>query len=147
MLRPIYETDQDRQNEAIVAKTLAAMWLCDIVKLKHACVVDYAIKRSGKIVAVMEIKCRNYTYQRLDELGGLILSAHKFQGAKSWCDTHKIGAVLAIGLTDGIYSFVIKPDEEWPVFSLVIGGRRDRGDAQDIEPCVLIPMDRFVKHA
>lgn len=146
MTRPIYETSSDRQKEAQVAETLASIWLCEIVKMKPACVVDYAIKRSGKIVAVMEIKCRNYTFQELDEMGGLILSAHKLQSAKAWTDTHDIAFVLALGLPDGIYAETLW-SLHWPVFDLVIAGRYDRGDKQDTEPCGLIPMERFTKYA
>ena len=146
MNRPLYETNADRQKEAQVAETLASLWLCEIIKMKPACVVDYAIKRSGKIVAVMEIKCRNYTYQQLHEMGGLILSAHKLQSAKAWTDTHKVWFVLAIGLPDGIYATTFS-GVEWPVFDLVIAGRYDRDDKQDTEPCGLIPMERFAKYA
>ncbi len=146
MSRPLYETSADRQKEAQVAETLASIWLCDIVKMKPACVVDYAIKRSGKVVAVMEIKCRNYTFEKLDEMGGLILSAHKLQSAKAWSDTHSIPFVLAIGLPDGTYATTFTSND-WPIFDLVIAGRYDRGDKQDTEPCGLIPMKRFIRYA
>jgi hypothetical protein len=147
MTRPTYETASDRAKEEEIAKTLASIWLCSVLKMKPACVIDYAIKRSGLIVAVMEIKCRSYTSHELDGMGGLILSAHKMQNAKQWRDTHKVAFVLALGLPDGIFAMAITADEEWPHFQLVMAGRRDRGDAQDIEPCVLIPMKRFAKYA
>jgi hypothetical protein len=147
MTRPLYETDQDRQLEADVGKTLSVLWGCSLIRMKRACVIDYAIKRSGEIVAVMEIKCRTYTYEKLHSMGGLILSAHKMQSAKAWRDTHNVAFVLALGLPDGVYTFSIKTEDEWPFFPLIIAGRHDRGDAQDIEPCVVIPMERFVRNA
>jgi hypothetical protein len=144
MSRPLYESELDRGNESQVAKVIEAKWKCLAKKLKPACEVDYALERSGRIIAMMEVKCRAYTYGRLDELGGLMLSAHKWQAARRWWENHGIGFVLAVGLTDGVYALSVHPDGGWPQkLPLVMGGRLDRGDAQDIEPCVLIPMNLF----
>jgi hypothetical protein len=34
-------------------------------------------------------------------------------------------------------------DDKAPHINLVMGGRTDRNDPQDTEPCVLIPMSMF----
>jgi len=146
-MRPTYETPSDRQKEAEVAKQLAFLWQCSLHKMKHANVVDYLMQKDGKSVAVLEVKCRTYSYEKLDGLGGLMLSAHKLQHAKHWRDTHQVAFILALGLPGGIFAMSIKPEEDWPQFKLVVGGRYDRGDTQDIEPCALIPMEKFVQYA
>jgi hypothetical protein len=143
--RPFYETESDIMNAASVAEQISSVWGCEFVKMKRACVVDYALKRDDKFVAVMEVKCRNYSSDEIARMGGLILSAHKVQAAKTWKDTHRIAFVLAIGLTDGIFVMSIKSGDEWPFFDLTMAGRYDRGDPQDVEPCVLIPMNCFRK--
>jgi hypothetical protein len=141
----MYETEFDVRNAAAVAGELSAEWGCSVVKMKRACVVDYGLIVRDVIAAVMEVKCRNYSSAEIQKMGGLILSAHKMQGAKAWRDTHMVSFVLALGLTDGIFFMSIRHSDDWPKFDLVMGGRYDRGDAQDVEPCVLIPMKNFRK--
>ena len=143
MSRPMYETSGDRQNEKKVVEFLQERWNCEADKLKIACEIDYSLTRDGKIIGVMEIKCRKYDYKTLDGWNGLILSAHKWQAAKRWGKTHEIAFVLALGLLDGIYVLSVGANEKWPLLQLITGGRRDRNDPQDIEPCVLIPMKLF----
>ncbi len=143
MSRPMYETKNDRQNEQAVMSFLEEKWGCEADKLKIACELDYSLTKNGKIVGVMEIKCRKYDYNTLKDWGGLILSAHKWQAAKRWKETHNIAFVLALGLIDGIYVLRIKASDNFPHLELVTGGRRDRNDSQDMEPCVLIPMKLF----
>jgi len=145
MPRPMYETATDRKNERVIAEMLERRWDCDADKLKIACEVDYSLTREGRIVAVMEIKCRNYDYDTLDGLGGLILSAHKWQAGRRWKETHNIAFILVLGLTDGVFVYRLKAEDPWPEMKLKTAGRRDRGDAQDIEPCVIIPMQKFQK--
>jgi hypothetical protein len=143
VIRPIYETAADRQNERLIKTFFEDRWGCEADKLKISCEVDYSLTKDGKIVGVMEIKCRTYNYKTLDGWGGLILSANKWQAAKRWKETHGIAFFLALGLLDGIFLLRIKANEEWPALRLITAGRRDRNDPQDIEPCVLIPMGLF----
>lgn len=146
MSRPIYETETDRQNERAIKAFLEDRWGCRADKLKISCEIDYSLTKGNKIVGVMEIKCRNYNYKTLDGWGGLILSANKWQAAKRWKETHNIAFFLVLGLIDGIFVLKIKSNEVWPSLDLITAGRRDRNDPQDIEPCVLIPMNLFSKY-
>jgi hypothetical protein len=143
MTRPLYETGADRQNERAVARALEKRWGYVAYKLKPACEMDYALTRDGVVVAVMEIKCRKYPYKTIDEWGGLILSAHKWQAAMRWKDTHSIAFILALGLPDGLYVLSVLKGDKPPYINLIMGGRTDRNDPQDTEPCVLIPMSMF----
>jgi len=65
---------------------------------------------------------------------------------RRWHDDFPLGAAIAVQLTDGIYVWSIPNKtsfERLPEIKMM--GRRDRGDPQDIEPCVLIPMKKFRK--
>ena len=146
-MRPLYETPEDRSNEMKVAKLLSADWGCDLSKLKIACAIDFALTRGGKVAALMEVKCRKYSSQALDNLGGIILSAHKVQAGMRWADTHGVKFIIALGLEDGIFFLSLNPGDKVDGFGLEIMGRKDRGDPQDMEPCVIIPIKRFSKHA
>jgi hypothetical protein len=96
---------------------------------------------------VMEIKARNYASEELARMGGLILSAHKWATAAQWHGIHKMTFVLALDLPDGLFTLSVSPEEAWPVYPIVLGGRTDRGDEHDIEPCCMIPMSAFVLQA
>ena len=147
VMRPIYETQTDRNNEQRVARQLAALWDRSIVKLKMACVIDFAIFRDGKMVGVMEVKCRNYSSEAMDNMGGVMLSAHKAQAGMTWAMMHNIAFAFAVELTDGIFVLFLTEHDDLSEFNLEIMGRKDRGDAQDMEPCIVIPMKRFKKYA
>ena len=145
-MRPLYESSEDRSKEANVANQIANYWLLSAVKLKPACEIDFALVRSGAVVAIMEVKCRNYSYKQLDKLGGLMLSCHKMSALRRWHADFPLGAAIAIQLTDGIYIWSIKSEEAFERFPEIrMMGRMDRGDVQDIEPCVIIPMNKFRK--
>lgn len=143
MIRPLYETDTDIQNERSVVEAICGAWGLSARKMKIACMIDYALIRDEKVVAVMEIKCRKYAADEIDRMGGLIMSAMKMQAGRLWRDIHGVVFMLAIRLTDGLYIWISKPGDEWPVMELAYKGRTDRGDWQDVEPCCMLPMDMF----
>ena len=142
-MRPTYETEHDRRNEAQVGEFLSNTWGCQLFKLKPYYGVDFAVFVGGVMQGVMEIKTRHYSSEDLAKMGGLILSAHKWSTLAQWHAVHGKTIALVVNLTDGIFAFTVQPDEPIPMFSIVLGGRTDRGDQHDIEPCCMIPMDRF----
>jgi hypothetical protein len=136
-MRPLYESQSDLQNEFAVAALLAKRWSCEFRKLPIKYGVDFAVCQGRDIVAFAEIKCRSYSYSQLDRLGGYMVSAHKWAVGLTLSRSFDVPLVLIVRLTDGIF---------WTKDTsgkLVMGGRSDRGDEQDIEPCVLLPMSSF----
>lgn len=144
-MRPTYETAAHRAGEAAVAAKLAEAWGVEVAPLKPFYGIDRAIFADGKMRGVLEIKCRTYPSAQLAQWGGLILSAHKVMAASQWHAVQRMTFVLGLGLPDGVFAMAITPEDPWPVFEVMLAGRTDRGDSQDVEPCCLIPMDRFVK--
>ena len=144
-MRPTYQTQKDLENEAEVIGQLAEHYKSESTKLKDYFPLDYAFVRDKRIVSLAEVKCRNYSSSQIDSFGGLIISAHKMLYAKQYHDAFLLPFVLALRLIDGIFVFVVKAVDPFPKFPLVVGGRTDRNDPQDIEPCCLISMDHFKK--
>jgi hypothetical protein len=139
-MRPIYETKDDLGKEATVIQTLQQKWRVNFHKLPIRYHLDYAAVRDGRVVSYVEIKVRKYSMAQIDSFGGYMLSVGKLQAAKQLCEISNATFCLAVQCSDGLYWIAIKDYAEFPV---VITGRTDRGDAQDIEPCVLIPAVRF----
>ena len=139
-MRPLYETEQDRSNEAKVAGEISKIWGCHVRKLDQTNNADYAVEKNGFVVGLLEIKCRKYSFDQLQKLGGLFISMKKIDRIMKVCAREDLWFTLAISLPDGIYAMSAK---EWPYFEVVRAGRRDRNDPADIEQCYLIPMDYF----
>jgi hypothetical protein len=95
------------------------------------------------VVAFIEIKVRKYSSAKIDEMGGYMISLSKIVAAKQFAMAAGIRSILAVSLTDGIYYFPI--DKKFTTDDLAIKGRTDRGDWEDVEPCVLIPMNEFLE--
>ena len=134
-MRPFYESSEDIQREQSVAAAAAIRWGCEARKLPKAYQLDWAFFR-GTLKAWCEIKCRNTAHAAYPTL---LLSAHKWNDGLTFAERFSVPFILLIKWRDGIRYWEvtdIKPEVQ-------VGGRKDRGDAQDIEPCVHLPKELF----
>jgi len=143
MNRPLYETDADLARESEVVEVIEKAWKCTMSKLPIRYHLDYVFKRGDTALGFCEIKTRNYTMQKIGEMGGYLMSIGKWSSAKQLSDASGLPFVLIAKTLDGVYysSFQddFKPD------NVLVRGRTDRDDWQDIEPFVLINANRFKK--
>ena len=139
-VRPVYEKQSDIENELAVARAVSSSWNCDVYKLPAMERADFAIEVKGEYVGLMEIKCRNYSYDQLDRMGGLIISKKKIDSIFDLAGEHGVFVILAVNLAGVIYSM---SSRFLPEFEVTRAGRRDRNDPKDIEECYLIPMSCF----
>lgn len=142
MTRPTYETDHDLSNERVVADQLEAKWKCELLKLPKYWPLDYCCVRGKNVMAWVEIKCRNYTFKQLDDLGGYHIDLRKIAAMRELVTLTEKPGFLVVRLTDGLYNMKLMP--LLPV-DAVIGGRKDRNDPADIEPCATFKMSNFMK--
>ena len=139
-MRQLYETQEDLSSEAEVANYLSKIWKCEMSKLPIRYHLDFVAQRGKNAVAFCEVKVRNYSMEQIGKMGGYMLSLGKWSSAKQMCEASGLPFILIIKATDGIWFSLIdsfKPD------SVIVNGRTDRADWQDIEPCVLIKQSRF----
>lgn len=138
MARPLYETGADLGREQAFIAKICDEWQCESHKLSIKSGADYALTRGKPIVAWVEIKCRTNTKNAfstynisLDKLMKLRdLARHTALPAMLCVRWSDVDGYLDIGSTTRDLEFAI-----W--------GRYDRGDNQDIEPSVLIPIEEF----
>lgn len=142
MTRPLYETAENLKHEKAVADFAARKWGCSFAKLKKAYALDYAIIRDKKVISFAEIKCRKYSMERLNSMGGFMISLHKWIEAKNICHVSCVPFSLIIKTEDGIW---LHKTEDFSNDGVVIGGRYDRCDSQDVEPVILLKSNRFKK--
>jgi len=140
-MRPLYETKADLTLEGTVKGLLERAWGCELAKLPIRYHLDFVCSKDGKVVAFCEVKTRNYTMAAIDQMGGYLLSIGKWEAAKSLCDASNLAFLLVVRALDGLYYARFK--EDFKPDDVLLRGRTDRNDWQDVEPCVLLKTSRF----
>lgn len=136
MNRPIYETQNDRTAERKVAELVAAKRGLTAYAMPLRYAVDFAFCRGRVIEWWVEVKCRTNPREKYPTY---LLSLGKWAGMMGLFGQTGIPAMLVVGWTDCIGVLELPA----PRMAVEIGGRTDRNDRQDVEPCVLIPVSQF----
>ena len=135
--RALYETSGDLLMERRFVEGLCTLWKCGAWKLPIRYKLDYALYRDDTIRAFLEVKIRNYMK---DDFGEYMISMDKVLTARQYADFAKVPSLLAVQWQDtsGFIDLGMLKN-----FRLGVGGRTDRGDSEDREPVVLIPISDF----
>ena len=141
MSRPQYETDADLERESAVIEKFKNRWNVEVEKLPVRYHLDYMMKRADKAIAFCEIKTRNKPIKMLREWGGFIIALNKWVAAKALFDATAVPFVLIYRTLDGDYYY--KVEDFTQSEGIYYRGRTDRNDWQDMEPCVMLSVDRF----
>ena len=136
-MRPIYETDKDREQEADFIKELCIAWKCEAKKLPIHYKLDFALIREGVIRAFLETKIRSYARGYFDTY---MISMAKVLAAKEYSAFAGVPSLLSVRWDDGDGFIALHDIKD---FHIGFGGREDRGDPQDMEPVVFIPIEHF----
>ena len=135
-MRPIYESETDRNNQAaVVAKLERAFGLTATAPEDRFAPYD-AMFFSPPYRCVVEVKVRR---NARDLYPTYMLSSAKYNALCAATDTG-VDALLAVQWADQL-GIVNIPCEH----SVSTGGRYDRGDSRDVERVVLIPIDAFAR--
>lgn len=140
--RPAYETECDRKNEREVADAMQIAWGCTFVRLKHFSPVDFAIERGGGVVAMAEVKCRTQNWVQLSNMTGLAISLAKVTTMAIQKAATGLPHYLIVRASDEIRYVEIDRDLIRKHPKKVFGTTK-RGDPQNIEPCLFIPVAEF----
>lgn len=138
MARPIYETAKDRANEEEIALLLADRFKAKAIKAKRLYGLDWFFEREGYVVGMVEIKVRNYASTAFKTY---MISADKIARIRMLSSVCGIPTFLFVAWTDeiGYINLADTPDYS------AIGGRKDRGDPQDMEVLLHYSVDRFIR--
>ena len=135
-MRPLYETQQDRDNEAGMARIIEGEFSCSLTKMPIKLSLDYMATRNGSAVAFIEARQRKTPMQQYPTY---MISLYKVMMASALTQTTGLPCFLAVQWSDrtGICRL---PSESMDVR---IGGSTRRGDAQDIEPMAYFDVASF----
>lgn len=139
MTRPQYETASSLQVE----RESLAKFLLDspykAVKLPKRYYLDWVVMaRDRSVNAWIECKRR---YNMRSKYPTFMMSMKKWQEGS---DLSRLGGkpfYVVVEWDDGL--FYVRQDEVLDAVTYGIGGRTDRNDPEDIEPCVYIPVHLF----
>jgi hypothetical protein len=137
-VRPMYETQFDLDNEGNAKSRIEAAFKCVLHKLPISYYADWVATRNNEIVAVLEYKKR--TCEK-DKFPTTFIFVDKWMNGQRLSDTMSVPFFLLIEWTDGLYWHQVG---KTPV-TFKVSGRTDRGDPQDIQPSVHIPVTAFTK--
>ncbi len=142
-MRPIYETTETHSKELKIANFVADKWKCAMTKTPLRYCVDFMAVRDGLVVAFVEIKCRNYSWEKINGWGGYMFSLGKYIESKAMAEATGVPFILIVETTTGLYHQIFKTWDKNPAVQL--GGRTDRSDWQDLEPVVILPCAGFIQ--
>jgi hypothetical protein len=132
----MYETSESLKNENEVASRISSAWNTKLNKLPIKYRVDYAAERNGKIVAWIEVKTRKYN---MNDFDSFMLSLDKYNASVQLGSITNLPVTLVVRWKDKIgYADLLHCRGV-----IKMGGRKDRGDPQDIQPAAYIPIDDF----
>ena len=134
--RPLYESEEDRNHEATIARKIALAWGCEIHKTPPKAPYDYCVVKNGLIRGVVEIKMRKNTH---DYYATFLLSVDKVVRCNQHAQLIGCPFIVVVQYTDALKWWRFAEGE----YSTEIGGRFDRGDALDVEPVIHVPLRHF----
>lgn len=131
----IYENEQTLSDEREGITLAAEKWGAKPVKLPRKYSIDFAMVKDGGVKAWVEFKKRSNAQLKYPTY---TVSLFKYMNLVSMSE--KTGAVgmFVVQWTDCI-GYVTVPVE----YELIFSGRKDRGDWEDMEPMVSIPIGAF----
>jgi hypothetical protein len=135
--RPTYETSGDLEKETLAVKKFIASFGGDVdfAKLPIQYKMDFCLIHNRMVRTFVEVKCRT---NEKAAYSTYIISMSKIVAATSYSSIG-VNCLLLVQWSDQM-GWVDMCKHKWDA---KMGGRKDRGDWQDIEPVVHIPIFEF----
>lgn len=139
MSRPMYETEKDLFFENKVKEYFESSRGAKFYKLPMKYGADFlVVSEKGVPISMMECKCRRNLLSTASS--EYMISMHKIMTCLQYADAMDIPFFLVVGFSDRIMYGRVTIVE---MSKVRMYGRVDRGDPDDIEPCVAVPMSKF----
>ena len=135
-MRPLYETQADRDNEAAMADILERRFDCSLTKMPIKYSLDFMATRDGSAVAFIEVRHRK---TQMMQYPTYMLSMFKVLRAAELHQMTGLPCFLAVQWSDAAGMCSLPPE----AMDVRMGGSTRRNDPQDIEPMVHFPIGEF----
>lgn len=138
MIRPIYETEADKEREFHTLSIVAREWNATFKQTPPLSTFDAWFYRNKTLKAIIEVKNRNLL--SIDPSPYYEISNKKLIKCMEASKELNVPAFLVVNFLDTIEYVPINQDT---VDCTKQGGRADRGDQFDIEEMACIHIDKF----
>jgi hypothetical protein len=139
MFRPLYETQEDLNNESSVVKRIASYTRSDLFKIPIKYGADYIAFRKEIVASFIEIKCRTCTKETYTTY---MISLHKIMTALDYAEALNVPFVVFVRWSDCI-GYVEINRILVSLAEVAMGTNDTRNDPNDKEPCLFIPITSF----
>lgn len=135
-MRPLYETQQDRDNEQALSSIIERQFNCQLTKMPIKLSLDFMATRDGSAVAFIEARQRK---TKMLQYPTYMISLYKVMMANTLTQATGLPCFLAVQWSDaaGICKLPAKD------MDIQTGGTMRRGDPQDIEPVAYFDVASF----
>ena len=141
-MRPVYETEKDRKVEQAIINELSDAWKIFYQKLPIKHRLDFALLDDKRVViAWAEVKRRDNDSTTYDTY---MLSLDKYMSGMQLFKLTGLPFFMVVKFSDGLYYCEVSL-LSYAQLNISFGGRTDRADAQDIEPCIYFDSNLFKK--
>ena len=141
-MRPIYETAKDRKIEQAIINELSDAWKIFYQKLPIKHRLDFALLDDKKaVIAWAEVKRRDNDSTTYDTY---MLSLDKYMSGMQLFKLTGLPFYMVVKFSDGLYYCEVSL-LSYAQLNISFGGRTDRGDSQDVEPCIYFDSNLFKK--
>ena len=134
-MKIIYETDADLEREDGIVRTICEAYSCGAFKMPRKSRLDHILTRGGEVVALIEIKSRTCSVGKYETY---MISQGKYEALVNYSKRTHLPVAIFVRWTDRL-GFVNVPCDHTEGH----GGRYDRGDDNDREKVVYIPIADF----
>lgn len=147
-MRQLYENKEHLKREAKVAARIEKTFSGTLVKQElHQSHIDFLLYNRDNIpTARIEVRCRDYTWEQLDGMGGLYISKNKWEKAIHTVTEEKLAFVLVVeDSKEVLRALIIPKNGVIPKLKSRIGGRNEENmrDKWDREEVVYIKKEDF----
>jgi hypothetical protein len=141
-MRPIYETERDLSRERGIADGLECLWDVKLHKLPISYQLDFIMLKNGTARGFVEMKGKHsISFEKVQEYKGYLINLNKLERASSLMRTTGLEFRIVVEGNGSVWAArYIKPPE---INCVLFTGRTDRGDWQDVEPAVRLPVEDF----
>jgi hypothetical protein len=130
-----HESPKDLANERAVLDILCKRWKCTAFKLPVRYELDYALLRDGVLKCFVEVKCRTSAQATYPTV---VQGMRKIVTGLNLAERSGVPFYYVVRWTDAIgYTSTFNGE-------IRLGGRYDRGDDQDADLWMHIPVTQFV---
>lgn len=140
MFPNLYEDQRDRDNELDARKRIQTAWNCTLHKLPGTHPIDFVAMRGERLMAWIEYKKRGFVWGQYDTV---IISVRKVSSLRRFAAVAGRAFFVVEDKKGEMRAAPIALDERFDAHASWGGQTATTRDPTDVEPVVMLPLDRF----